>query len=130
MSDSLNVSAVRHLYEARGNPEVIRQVLSPDIRWEVVDGMPYGGNYVGLDSVIRDFFGRLFTDFDGFVATGHEFIEAGDLVIALGSYSGLARRTGKGFTAHFTHVWTLRDGLIVRLQQCADTVQLARVLAD
>jgi ketosteroid isomerase-like protein len=130
MSDSPNVAVVRRLYEARGNPDVIRQVLAREVRWEVVDGFPYGGVYEGLDSVLRDFFGRLFTDFDDFVAHGSEFFDSGDRVIALGSYAGRARRTGKGFTARFTHVWTLQDGMIMRLQQCADTVQLARALAD
>ena len=130
MSDSPNVAVVRRLYEARGNPEVIRQVLAKEVRWEVVDGFPYGGVYVGLDSVLGDFFGRLFTDFDEFVANGSEFFESGERVIALGSYSGRARRSGKRFTARFAHVWTLQDGRIVRLQQCADTVQLARALAD
>ena len=130
MADSPNVSVVRRLYQARGNPEVIRQVLGSEVRWEVVDGFPYGAVYEGLDSVLRDFFGRLFTDFDEFVANGSEFFESGEHVIALGSYSGRARRSGKRFTARFAHVWTLQDGLIVRLQQCADTVQLARALAD
>jgi ketosteroid isomerase-like protein len=130
MSDLPNVSIVRRLYQARGNPEVIRQVLASDVRWEVVDGFPYGAVYVGLDSVLRDFFGRLFTDFDEFVANGAEFFESGDHVIALGSYAGRARKTGKRFTARFAHMWTLQDGLIVRLQQCADTVQLARALAN
>jgi len=129
MSDSSNVAVVRRLYEARGNPEIISQVLARDVRWEVVDGFPYGAVYEGLDSVLRDFFGRLFTDIDEFVAEGSEFFESGDHVIALGNYSGHARKTGKRFTARFAHVWTLRDGLIVRLQQCADTVQLARALA-
>jgi ketosteroid isomerase-like protein len=36
--------------------------------------------------------------------------------------------TGRRFTARFAHVWTLQDGLIVRLQQCADTVQLVDAL--
>src|SRR5262245_63725991 len=130
MADSPNVSVVRRLYEARGNPEVIRQVLASDVRWEVVDGFPYGAVYLGLDSVLRDFFGRLSTGFDESVANGSEFFESGERVIALGSYSGRARRTGKRFTARFVHVWTLQDGVIVRLQQCADTVQLARALAD
>ena len=130
MSDSPNIAVVRRLYEARGHPEVIRQVLAKEVRWEVVDGFPYGGVYVGLDSVLGDFFGRLFTDFDEFVANGSEFFESGERVIALGSYSGRARRSGKRFTARFAHVWTLRDGRIVRLQQCADTVQLARALVD
>jgi ketosteroid isomerase-like protein len=129
MSDSPNVAVVRRLYQARGNPEVIRQVLASEVRWEVVDGFPYGAVYDGLDSVLRDFFGRLFTDFDEFVTNGSEFFESGDRVIALGSYSGRAGRSGKRFTARFAHVWTLQDGLIVRLQQCADTVQLARALA-
>src|SRR5262245_34247701 len=130
MADSPNVSIVRRLYQARGNPEVIRQVLGREVRWEVVDGFPYGAVYEGLDSVLHDFFGRLFTDFDEFVANGSEFFESSDHVIALGTYSGRARRSDKRFTARFAHVWTLGDGLIVRLQQCADTVQLARALAD
>jgi uncharacterized protein len=49
MADSPNVSVVRRLYQARGNPEVIRQVLASEVRWEVVDGFPYGAVYGGLD---------------------------------------------------------------------------------
>ena len=52
-----------------------------DVRWKVVDGFPYGAVYVGLESVICDFFGRLFTDFDEFVANGSEFFESGERVI-------------------------------------------------
>jgi uncharacterized protein len=130
MTDSPNISVVRRLYQARGNPEVIRQVLGSEVRWEVVDGFPYGAVYKNRDSVLHDFFGRLFTDFDEFVANGSEFFESGQHVIALGNYAGRARRTGKRFTARFAHVWTLQDGLIVRLQQCADTLQLARALAE
>src|SRR5262245_45806361 len=129
MSDSPNVAVVRRLYQARGNPDVIRQVLASGVRWEVVDGFPYGAVYMGRDRVLQDLFGRLFTDVDDFVAHGSEFFDSGDRVIALGSYAGRARRSGKRFTARFAHVWTLHDGLIVRLQQCADTVQLARALA-
>jgi ketosteroid isomerase-like protein len=129
MADSAQVGVVRRLYEARGNPDIIRQVLAPDIRWEVVEGFPYSGVYVGLDELLGNFFGRLFQDFESFVAAGAEFIEAGDRVIALGTYTGRAKTTGKDFTARFTHVWTLQDGKIIRLQQCADTVQVTRALA-
>jgi ketosteroid isomerase-like protein len=128
MLDSAQVNIVRHLYEARGNSEIIRQVLAPDIRWEVVEGFPYGGIYVGLDDVVCNFFGRLFQDFENFVAVGAEFFESGDRVIALGNYSGRAKATGKEFTARFAHVWTLQGGKIVRLQQCADTVQVTGAL--
>jgi uncharacterized protein len=127
MSDSPSVALVRRLYEAHGNPEIIRPLLSPDVRWEVVEGFPHGGAYVGLDRV-GEFFGRLLGDFDEFRAIAAEFFETGDRVMALGSYIGRARSTGKSFTARFAHVWTVRDGKIVRLQQCADTLQLAQAL--
>ena len=129
MSNSTQVAVVRRLYEARGNPEVIRQVLALDVRWEVVEGFPHGAVYVGLDDVLRNFFGRLFQEFESFVAVGSEFFESGDHVIALGTYTGRAKATGKEFTARFAHVWTLQGGRIIRLQQCADTVQVVRALA-
>ena len=129
MPESAQIVIVRRLYDARGNPDIIRQVLAPDVRWEVVEGFPYGGVYVGLDTVIHNFFGRLFQDYENFVAVGSEFLESGDRVVALGAYRGRAKTTGKDFTAQFAHVWTLRSGKIVRLQQCADTVQLTHALA-
>src|SRR5262245_9486551 len=129
MTDSKNVAVVRRLYEARGDPEILQGVLSPEVRWEVVPGFPYSGDYVGIDAVLRDFFGRLFTEFDQWVTEPSEYFEAGDRVFVLGTYSARAQATGKKFTARFAHLWTLRGGLIVRLQQCADTVQLARASA-
>ena len=95
MADSAQVAVVRRLYEARGDPDVIRQVLSPDVRWEVVEGFPHGAVYVALDDVLRNFFGRLFQEFESFVAVGSEFFESGDHVIALGTYTGRAKATGK-----------------------------------
>jgi uncharacterized protein len=120
-----NMAVVRRLYEARGNPEVIRQVLAPDVRWEVVEGFPHSNVYVGLSGV-ADFFTRLFSDFEDWSTEPSEFFETGDKVIAIGTYSARAKATGKTFKARFAHVWTLRDGMIVRLQQCADTAQLAK----
>jgi ketosteroid isomerase-like protein len=126
-SSNENVAVVRRLYEARGNPEVIRHVLAPDVRWEVVPGFPCSDVYLGLAGV-GDFFMRLFNDFEDWHTNPSEFFETGDRVIAIGTYSARAKATGKSFKARFAHVWTLRDGVITRLQQCADTVQLAKAL--
>ena len=53
---------------------------------------------------------------------GAAFFETGDHVIAIGAYSAKAKATGKIFKARFAHVWTMRNGVIARLQQVADTV--------
>ena len=124
---SENIAVVRRLYEARGNPEIIRQVLAPDVRWEVVPGFPHSDVYLGLNGVF-DFFTRLFGDFEDWHTEPSELFEADDRVFAVGTYSARAKATGKLFKAQFAHLWTMRNGLIVRLQQCADTVQIARAL--
>src|SRR5262245_39079410 len=123
-----NISVVRRLYEARGNPEVIRQVLAPDVRWEVVEGFPYSEVYLGLDAVLERFCKRLFADFEEWHTEPSEFFAADDRVFALGTYSARATTTGRSCIARFAHVWTVRDGVLVRLQQCADTAQLAKAL--
>lgn len=127
-SPNENIAVVRRLYEARGNPEIIRQVLAPDVRWEVVEGFPYSDVYVELDDVLGRFFPRLFADFEEWHNEPSELFEADNRVFALGTYSARAKATGRTFKARFAHVWTLRDGVIVRLQQCADTVQIAKAL--
>jgi uncharacterized protein len=97
------------------------------VRWEVVPGFPHSDVYHGLNE-LGDFFTRLFSDFQDWHNEPSEFFEIGDRVFAIGTYSARARATGKSFKAQFAHLWTLRDGMIVRLQQCADTVQLAKAL--
>src|SRR5262245_45631146 len=118
-----NIAVVRRLYEARGNPEIIRQVLAPDVRWEVVEGFPYSDVYLGLNGV-SDFFTRLFYDFEDWRTEPSEFFETGNYVIAIGAYSAKAKATGKTFKSRFAHVWTIRNGVIARLQQVDATVKL------
>jgi ketosteroid isomerase-like protein len=126
-SESKNIVAVRRLYEAHGNPDIVKTVLAPEVRWEVVEGFPHSGIYHGLNGVF-DFFTRLFGDFEDWHTEPAEIFEAGDRVIGLGFYSARAKATGKSFKARFAHVWTMSNGVIARLQQCADTVQIARAL--
>ena len=124
-----NIAAVRRLYEARGNPDIVKTVLAPDVRWEVVEGFPCSGVYQGLNGVF-DFFTRLFGDFEDWHTEPSEIFEAGDRVIGLGFYSARAKATGRTFKARFAHVWTMRDGVIARLQQGADTAQLGKALGN
>ena len=123
-----NLAAVRRLYEAHGKPEIICQVVAPDVRWEVVAGFPFSDVYLGLNDVLGRFFADLFSEFEDWHTEPSEFFETDNRVIALGTYSARAKATGRTFHARFAHVWTLNEGIIVRLQQCADTVQIARAL--
>jgi hypothetical protein len=64
------IAVVQRLYRARGNPEIIREVLAPDVRWEVVPGFPHSDVYLGLDGVF-DFFTRLWLRLYGKIGHPH-----------------------------------------------------------
>jgi ketosteroid isomerase-like protein len=78
--------------------------------------------------VLGRFFARLFADFEDWHTEPNEFFQVENRVIPLGTYSARAKATGRTFQARFAHVWTIRDGVIVRLQHCADTAQIAKAL--
>ena len=124
MAESSNMATVRRFYSNLGSPEVLMEVLSPTVEYDIAAGFPYGGVYRGVESVFNDFFGRVLGDFGEWKTEMSELIDAGDRVIALGAYSGRSKATGIEFSARFAHVWTLADNRMVRLQQCADTLQL------
>jgi hypothetical protein len=62
--DTANITAVRRFYANLGSPEILTQVLSPTVRWEIVPGFPYGGVYLGVNAVFQDFFGRVLQVFE------------------------------------------------------------------
>src|SRR5499426_3944235 len=84
-TQSKNIAAVRRLYEARGNADIVKTVLAPDVRWEVVEGFPHGGVYQGLNGVF-DFFTRLFGDFEDWHT---------DRVVGLGAGQAAVSELGK-----------------------------------
>src|SRR5262245_38324410 len=126
MSDSSQIALIRKLYGARGNVNVFKSLLADDLEYDIAEGFPNGGVYRGIDTVVNDFF-AFFADFDEFYAEGDEYFESGDHVIVLGRYFGLTKK-GRRVQSRFAHFWTLRGGKVVRLQQTADTLLIARAL--
>lgn len=124
-----NLKSVQGVYEsfAKGDVPTVLGFLSPDIAWTEAEGFPYGGTYHGPQSVLEAVFMRLGADWESFAVVPDEFIDGGDSVVALGTYSGKYRATGKSFKAHFAHVWKIKDGKAIRFVQYVDThlVQMA-----
>jgi uncharacterized protein len=117
--DRLDV--VRDLYEAFGSGDMDRvAALIARTEWHEADGMPYGGCYRGAEEVFQNVFGRIAADVEGFTARPDELLFAGDdRVLGLGRYRGKGRRGG--LDVGFAHLWTVRDGEIVKFVQYADT---------
>lgn len=128
-SDS-NTDLLRSVYAAfaRGDIPTVLAALASDIEWTEAAGFPYCGIYRGPDAVLTHVFMPLGTEWAGFTVTPEEFVASGDTVVALGTYSGTYKATGRSFQAPFAHVWKLRGGKIVRFMQHTDTVLVQRAL--
>ncbi len=126
-----NVDLIRSIYDAfaRGDVAGVLGRMSPDIVWNEAENYPYadGNPYVGPEAVANGVFARCVGDWDGFAVAVEEILDAGDTVVALCRYRGTFKRTGKVQNAQVVHLWRVSNGRVVRFQQYADTLQVARV---
>ncbi len=131
MSDA-NINIVRDMYDAfgRGDIAAITAVMDPAIEWNEAENFPYADNnpYVGPDAVVEGVFGRIASDWEYWSLDTESFLDAGDYVVVTGRYHACHRQTGNEIRAQFAHVWTLREGRVIRFQQYADTAQVAQAV--
>jgi uncharacterized protein len=115
---------------ARGDLDGVLGDMDPDIEWRQAQGLPHGGTYRGLAEVRRNIFDPLAEEWwDEFSADPDEFLDAGDEVVVLGRYRGVAKGSGKRLDVPFVHVWTLRGEKAVRFRQFLDTAGWNEALA-
>ncbi|CUX70112.1 MULTISPECIES: nuclear transport factor 2 family protein [Agrobacterium] len=125
-----NRDIIRRTYEGSSeeNGKNLLAVLSADIEWTEAAGFPYAGTYVGVDALMQGVFHRLATEWDSYKAEVRTYLADGDRVAAFGIYSGTYKATGKSMTAHFAHLYQLRDGKIPRMDQYVDTAMVRDAL--
>jgi ketosteroid isomerase-like protein len=118
------VDLVRRSYDAfaRGDLDAVLADMHPEIEWHQAQGLPHGGRYNGVAEVRRNIFDPLDEAWwDEFSAAPEEFLDAGDEIVVLGRYRGIAKGTGRELDVPFVHVWTVRDDKAVRFRQFLDT---------
>ena len=127
-----DLEIVQALYAAlkEGDGDRVLEILDPQVEWIQNEGFPGGGRFVGAEAVYEKVFNRLADEWDGWGAEVGRWLEADDSVVALGAYRGTFRKTGKSMRAAFAHVYTLRDGRIVRFEQYADTAKVAAACVE
>lgn len=125
-----NVDIVRATYEgdSEANGRNLLAALAPDAEWTEAAGFPYAGTYVGAESIVKNVHERLGREWEGYRAAVDSFYDAGEHVIAQGFYHGVYRATGKGFVASFAHIYTLRDGKIVKFVQIVDSAKVLEAM--
>ena len=113
-----------------GDLEAALVAFDDDVVWEQAQGLPHGGVYHGLDEVRHNVFDPLDRDWwSSFAARPSELIDAGDEIVVLGRYEGVARGTGRVLDVPFVHIWTFRGERAVRFRQFLDTAGWNEALA-
>lgn len=125
-----NRELIRKTYagSSEENAEHLLAVLSPDVEWTEAEGFPYAGTYVGVEALMRGVFHRLAREWADYTASVHTYLADGERVAAFGVYSGTYKATGKSMRAHFAHLYELRDGRIVRMQQYVDSAMVRHAI--
>jgi uncharacterized protein len=113
-----NVEALRPVYEewARGNWRPRFDVYAEDMEWGWSDEFP-GLAGVSRDPEVRS--RRLrewLSPWEDWRCEAEEFIASGDFVVVLTRYTGRGKGSRVAVDTRGAHVWTLRDGRVIRLE--------------
>ena len=129
MSERANAKTVQQVYEnfkgknfRSADMQSLLGLYSDDVEWQVpeMENVRFAGKRRGLKGV-REFFSTVANDLEVLQFETQDFIAQGDKVVALGRYSWRVKATGKEFSSEWAHVYTVRDGKIVRFHGYMDT---------
>lgn len=125
------IAQIEKLYASLGERdyEGVMSHLADDIVWIVADNSPLADQspYRGIAAVRSGVFERLTAGFEKLIIVTDEIFECdGGRVVALGYYYGKFSGRAEEFKAQVAHIWTIRDGRMVKFQQYLDTLQVAR----
>jgi ketosteroid isomerase-like protein len=118
-----NLEMVKSTYEgtAEENAANLAKFLDENAAWTEAKGFPYAGTYVGFDAIVANVFQRLATEWIAYKVTVEDYVADGDKVVAYGTYSGTYKKTNKYFEARVAHLWKLKNGKVISMEQIVDS---------
>ena len=119
-------TTLESFYAAMGSGDVpgAIELIDGQVEWIESEGFIYSGTFHGRDAVVDGVFARIGAEWDGFKAVPDYVVGDGERAVAVGTYSGTYKETGKAFSARFAHSITARDGKIVSFEQIVDSAQV------
>jgi ketosteroid isomerase-like protein len=125
-----NLEILKSTYEGASSENLTRllSVLAPEAEWTEAAGFPYAGTYVGPDAIIENVFRRLASEWIDYRAEAAQYLEQGDQIAVFGVYSGTYKASGVAMKASFAHLYTFKDGKILRMVQYVDSYMVQQAL--
>jgi uncharacterized protein len=122
MTDTVQTAAQLYaaLQEEDVSPFISMCADDVTVQYPAADSLPYGGRWHGRDGVAA------FLDAHDAAEEILEFdvgrlVADGELVVAIGTFTGRAKPRGSEWTTAFVHLLTIRDGRLYRWEAIFDT---------
>lgn len=114
---SANVDLVRAVYDRfrGGDAEGALALYAPDVEVHDRPEIPDPQVYHGHEGVLAAL-GESRSEFAGLDIVPEEFIDAGDRVVVVFTIVGRGRESGVPVEERLCHAWTVRDGLVTRME--------------
>jgi ketosteroid isomerase-like protein len=128
MNEQANIDLIRKVYAAfaAGDAPTILANVADDAPWINYGppSVPYAGSRAGKAQIV-EFFQAIANSTTGGVVEADDFVAQGDKVVATGRYRATVRNTGIEIDTPIAHVFTVRNGKIVKWEGYSDTAQVA-----
>jgi hypothetical protein len=132
MDEARNTQVVKDAYAAfgRGDIPALLALVDSGIEWTAVVGSrtPTSGTRRTRDGVAK-FFQDLAASLEFQSFEPREFIAQGDKVVALGHSVGKWKTNGRSFETDWAMIFTVRDGLVTRFLEFADSAGINEAFA-
>jgi hypothetical protein len=121
---------VRGFYEAvaRGDASAVLDLLDPQVELTAPTSVPWGGTFKGREGA-GEMFAMLAEQPMEFRREPQDYLDLGERVVVTLRVFGRPKAGGTEFEVPEVHVWTVRQGRIIRLEAYFDTALVLSALA-
>ena len=132
MSEQQNIQLVQEAYASFGRRDIeeLLGMMSNDIDWQFFGPkeIPMSGPRKGKPEV-KKFFQQVEESWNFERFEPREFVAQGDVVVALGYYSGTSKTAKRPFGCEWSHVFTVKNGKVTKFREYTDTHNLLQSYA-
>jgi ketosteroid isomerase-like protein len=110
--------------------ESFKQLCSPSIIWQQNSGFPGEGTHQGPTAVLSKVYKAFNLEWKRWSFVIERVLDAGDDIVVLGYFSGSKRDNNERFKLAASHIYSFRNGKVIKFQQFTDEQVLAYSSAE
>jgi ketosteroid isomerase-like protein len=128
-----NVEVIKDAYDAfmQGDADKLLSFMDEDIDWQIAgpDSIPFAGSNRGKNAV-RRVLEKSFATVKNQQPEVRDVVAQGDTVTVIGHERGQCSTNDQEYESFWIHVFTLRDGKIIKFREYLDTAAMKGAVAS